>query len=798
MRIPIELAILVTVALTIGVTRSPAATYDAEPISRTEAEDWILWLYPLPQQVEISGKVVVAVSSIRVVSAAEPTQLEQRAAEQLTGLFKEVAGTEATGGFVIDLRRRDTDAETIGQRPNAEQAYFIRPTRDAQGYVTGLDCGANTDVGTYYAALTLKQLLAPMIEGSDEAATVAIPVGEIVDWPDMEERGQWGHITEDQLQWLAEGKFNLIETNSKISIDAEHILHARFNQELMTQGNPYAIKVLPYIAHPKGFSRKVFPTYPHLQKNPDKPRAMCFCEPETKQLYVDWMTALASVEGVKEVSVWMTERTVICNCEKCSQHNWWVLQTQVFLAAWQEVKKTYPDLGLRILLSQGSYPDNDKLLAMLPEGVKVIYYHGGLTYNVRHVPMIYPLLEEYAQQGGWLSVVPILSITYVAVGPFSNPSFVNYRMTEFVDKGLSGLMAYVTPTNWYYQLNIEAAQEWSWNAHGRSPREFAVSYAVRHGINQPEKFGDWSELLSPVSWHVYGCNFPAFTRSTPVEHILVQPRKVGEHAFREYQSEEQFAEDLARCDAALVLANEIGDEAFILETRIIQAYAQVMKSFWELSKLVHGNAGVKDEDRAAAQHEFDLLSQATETAIELYPRWSAAAAPQLKGKDDYWFHYTIQLLDTYAGSVGEFMEKLGFEDKDKLYRTTILGRWKTEQFVDNPRQEVRMDVSDCIDGPGTYILKPRSTSGWLSPTIHRVALVSYEKGSPEDSREEAVDDHRARIHYHPIPDGVYKLTLDRYTPDRGYAVVVQIEQKLHNNYASAGEFQFRKARPGSN
>ncbi len=798
MRVAIQVAMVVIVVLAIGVTRSLAATYDVEPISQTEAAAWIQWLHPLPHQVEISGKVVVAVSSIQVLSGAEPTQLDQRAAEQLTGLLKEATGTAATGGFVIDLRRRDTDAETIGQRPNADQAYFIKPTRDAQGHVTGLYCGANTDVGTYYAALTLKQLLAPMIQGSDEAATVAIPVCEIVDWPDMEERGQWGNITEDQLQWLGEGKFNLIETHSKFSIDAERVLHVRFNQELMTQGRSYAIKVLPYIAHPKGFSRKVFPIYPHLQKNPDKPRAMCFSEPETKQLYVDWMTALASIEGVDEVSVWMTEHTVICNCEQCSQHNWWVLQTQVFLDAWQEVKKTYPDLGLRILLTQGSYPDNDKLLAMLPDGVKAIYYHGGLTYNVRHIPMIYPGLAEYAQQGGWLSVVPILSITYVAVGPFTNPSFVNYRMTEFVDKGLSGLMAYVTPNNWYYQGNVEAAQEWSWNAHGRSPREFAVSYALRHGINQPEKFGDWSELLSPVSWHIYGCNFPAFTRSTPVEHFLVQPRKIGEHVFRDYTSEEQFTEDLARCDAALVLANEIGDEGFILETRIIQAYAQVMKSFWELSKLVHGTEGVKDEDRAAAQHEFDLFSQATETAIELYPRWSAAAAPQLKGKDDHWFHYTIQLLDTYAGSVGQFMEKLGFEDKDKLYRTTIIGKWQNEQFVDNPRQEMRMDVSDQLDGPGAYILTPMSASGWLSPTIHRVALVSYPKGTPDDTREETVDDHRVTIHYIPTPDGIYKLPLDSYNPDRGYAVVVQIEQKLHHNYASAGEFQFRKLRPDSN
>ena len=69
------------------------------------------------------------------------------------------------------------------------------------------------------------------------------------------------------------------------------------------------------------------------------------------------------------------------------------------MKAFEKAKEINPAIHLRILLTQGSYPVNDKVLEAVAEGVGVTYYDGGRTYDSSHNPMIYPLLEEYAGKG---------------------------------------------------------------------------------------------------------------------------------------------------------------------------------------------------------------------------------------------------------------------------------------------------------------------------------------------------------------------------------------------------------------
>ena len=61
----------------------------------------------------------------------------------------------------------------------------------------------------------------------------------------------------------------------------------------------------------------------------------------------------------------------------------------------------------------------------------------------------------------------------------------------------------------YSYFNGEAAAERGWNVNGRTPREFALFWAVRQGLKDPDKFAEWCVTLGEASWEVCGSDWPA-------------------------------------------------------------------------------------------------------------------------------------------------------------------------------------------------------------------------------------------------------------------------------------------------
>ena len=74
---------------------------------------------------------------------------------------------------------------------NAMLAYVIAPMGER-----GLVLAGGGPEGVYYAALTLAQLLAPVLEPDQ----LALPLVEVVDWPELEERGLWNFP--DPAAWI--------------------------------------------------------------------------------------------------------------------------------------------------------------------------------------------------------------------------------------------------------------------------------------------------------------------------------------------------------------------------------------------------------------------------------------------------------------------------------------------------------------------------------------------------------------------------------------------------------------------
>jgi len=114
------------------------------------------------------------------------------------------------------------------------------------------------------------------------------------------------------------------------------------------------------------------------------------------------MCAMAKA-GAREIDCWLTEgRRYQCRCDKClgaGENMHYALETRAYVNGWRIARKQYPKLFVRIVLTQGTYTSNDKVLAEVPQDVGVIFYASWATYNSLQKPMIYPLLEDFAAKG---------------------------------------------------------------------------------------------------------------------------------------------------------------------------------------------------------------------------------------------------------------------------------------------------------------------------------------------------------------------------------------------------------------
>ena len=181
--------------------------------SGSEVEEIKRRLLPLPHEISVGRKVVLAPGDIGIKLSKTTGPAVENAVAQLRELFKERAGVEATGDkFEILVGLIDNDGEIDGIKPdnaqrlkevpNSEQAYLIQPVQENK-----LIIGALSEKGLLYGVTTLSQL----IEADITREAVSIPLVSVLDWPDFDERGLWHMPRSMPLQdipWIASLKFN--------------------------------------------------------------------------------------------------------------------------------------------------------------------------------------------------------------------------------------------------------------------------------------------------------------------------------------------------------------------------------------------------------------------------------------------------------------------------------------------------------------------------------------------------------------------------------------------------------------
>ncbi len=766
------------------VPNSAAAAPVAEPAQNVTG--WLNWLIPLPKEVSIQQQITWPATGVRITLAGDACELQRNAARKLRGLFLEKAGseTDAPGGFEILLGICDArgrigdvlvpDAARLRDLPNREQAYLIRPIGTDRLTLAALD-----PRGLFYAAMTMRQLLEPKFHGDD----VTLPLAVVTDWPDMSERGEWGGSSVRDIEWMAERKMNLVEFHTMHEFDEKGIAVTDISQSLLRRGQVNGVKMVPIISHLNGMGRRgVYNAYPELRGKGEKALykhdstelwAPCASHPKLHEIMADWMRGYAEKDA-RDISCWLGELTQHCQCEECAKVGQFALETRAFVKAWQQARNDYPDLRIRILTTQGSYATNDLVLAEVPPEIGVTYYDGGRTYDSSREPMIYPLLEQYSAEGRWLGCYPQLTPSWRIVSPWSCPQFVKARMTEFVDKGLDSLGGYVVPDNRLFDFNVTAAAEWSWNAHGRDERQFALAWATRKGFLQPEAVADWAVLLGPVSWDIYGARLVEryFFRPGTIER-MVKSRAVppfGEGIFRYIPNAEHFAKNREICRRAMHLAERCGSSAIKAETWAVDTYYEMLDRLCRLCSFLAENKTLDDAGRQTVQSHINALALAGTLNAEALCDWERAVGV---GAGSSRFREGVQATEDTILAVARALAPLGIRNPAALLMTAEVGGWTLEDFREQATIEKSFDVTEQVAAPGTYRVTLQYTDGWNGAATLRAALVAEPRDGNGEPTEVCVDEHDGNTGNR-SENNVYSLRLDSHDPKLRYRLAVRI------------------------
>ncbi len=624
--------------LACAITAEAATT---TPLSQDESTEWIRYTVPLPKEIEITGEVVVPGDDVAIVFEAGELLVERAAAELREAISGSPDPIEVPDPqWTINLQVGGAQAAALQAYPNADQACLIL-SDSVQGT---LDLIALAPHGVYYASKTVQQL----IKGRNPGAQVTIPIVTATDWPDMADRGLWGVDASYHLRWLSDRKMDYMEQIASVyceGVDQMTCSMASYKQIMLDDGPAYGFNPVPAVPHLNSMASKgVFDAYPDLyaRGNNADPEAACYLRPQIFDVVGGWIKCCAGMNNVTEVAVWMTEnlhQNTGCECDDaplppygCRYGNRDLLELQAILNGYEQAKLQYPNLRLRILSGNETEASNSQILAALPDDITFTYYHSLYTYHARETNMIPSYLKTAGESGQLTGICPSLSASVIAdiISPFSGAQFIRYRMNEYASKSVSALMGYPIPRVFYYELNVEAAADWSWNATGRTAREFALSFAVRRGLSDPEMFADWSDAHGPVAWDVYGSAWPVDemrgSDNVPVDLVNgtlpplgttgVYPKPWGD-----IKTEQQLNDDVAAAAQAVTMASQIGVSQFLQESLVVQGYINSLKALYELKQRVQPGGVIDPQDHEEANQYFNMYVNSLAQARSAVVAW---------------------------------------------------------------------------------------------------------------------------------------------------------------------------------
>jgi len=777
--------LLAAVALSVAAVTAGGA--EPHSVSASAAKTWLRSMIPLPKEVKIARSVKVAQDGVKL-TVTDDSPLGRQAGKRLQDLFLEKAGVDGLSGaefeVVLGIVGADgkvggidvPEAARLRDLPNREQAYLIRPIGEKQ-----LVLAALSPRGLFYAVLTLEQLLERQFVHSD----VSIPLAVISDWPDLAERGLWGGTSVRDLEWLAEMKMNMIEFHSPQEVTEAGVAEASISPVVLRRGRANAVTMIPIISHINHLGRRgAYRAFPELRGKGEKAKAKetsgaimyapCASNPKLTEILAGWMKAFARSEGVRDICCWLGELKQHCECEDCAKTGQFALEARAFVKAWRLARKDVPDLRIRILLTQGSYNTNDKVLSEVPPELGVSYYDGGRTYDSSKDPMIYPLLEEFAAKGRWLGVYPQLTPSWRIESPWSGPQFVKARMQEFVDKKLTSLTGYVVIDNKMNDFNVTAAAEWSWNAHGRDEAEFARAWATRQGIKAVDRVAEWALKLGAAGWDIYGARLVEryFFRSARIKQAILSRAApaFGDGMLRYIPDLAYLQRNAAECRDAVRLADQVGAPGMVAESRVIESYYRMLESIVTIQTLLSGNPSISLAVRRQLQDAANALAVAGAGNVMALRDWERAVRVGAGGGR---FMDSLKSSgDTVAVAV-KALERFGVRAPELFASPQTVAQWTLKDFREKARREMVVEITEHVKAPGDFLVSFDYTRGWNGLHMWRAALAESPRDDADARTDLSADEHEGFAGYR-SNGNVYRLKLEKHDPAKRYWLVADV------------------------
>lgn len=665
--------------------------------------NWTDRVIPLPKEMEIATTKRVKAGEILLDICVG----ESPALQTAVGLLQKLALGREKAKFTIKLALTEDSESTIANRlrelPNSKQAYAIVPSSDSNG----VNFIANTPTGLLYATRTYLQLVdsKQSLDPNDE---VLLPLPTIVDWPDLGERGQWGGNSQSDLAWTSQWKLNHLEATVVVKQNADGYPEAHISSELLKEARSLGVGMVPYIPHLESISQSIgdLPEAAKAKPDPTKPLrsdyfpAICSSSPASVELIASWLESVMNAVDVTDICVWLSEESSPCFCKDCLGKEQFEMETILICKAFDLIKPKYPGLKLRLLLTQGSYPYNDRVLAVKPDDVGISYYDGGRTYDSSRKPMIYPLLEEYSRKGGWLGCYPQITNSWRSIFPWTAPQFLQCRGQEFADKKLDSITGYAVCSNRQHEFNVMAMAEYTWNSRGRSPEDFARAYATVMGLDNPSAFAKWAVLAGEAGWDLAESNLTLTLIYNPL--MGLQGKAHADHRFEmaQFAVPGKLDEAIERAKDALAEAQNLGLPNAIRESQCCLAGLTAFKLIAGAHDLLI-LPELNQSQKAELSSKLDELDHITQVMASNHLAWAkdveGISKPKTYGSRVY---DTGLVLFRVCEALRNAAERFGIEDPRPEHRLHNLGSWSGVEFAETTAPVFEWDITDLVDRNG--------------------------------------------------------------------------------------------------
>ena len=683
-------------------------------------------IFPMPREIKVKKGIEYQRNRIGLTMPEESNPVYETIGNIMMG-FTEPA--QMAPDFTIRFNEPSVEnsykyIKKLSKKSCPEQSYIIK-SNIRKGVFESIDVFALTETGLLYGALTLRQAL--LYKGD----SVYIPVVDIVDWPQVPYRGQWGGNSNCDIPWTFQYKLNALDGKVFVTADEEGNPTVTHNNRLYDEAMAHGIDIRATIPHLEQISRRGFlekrtdvlnvPSE-ERRKRSDYFPGLCMSSKATEDMILEWFRGIAENDKVKKILVWLSEESTPCYCEKCNGEEPFQLETACLLRAYKRLKRNFPYIELGIMLSQGSYEVTDKVAAKLPNEVTLTYYDGGRTYDSGKYPMIMPCLEKFVKKGGRLGVYPQITHSWRTVFPWTSPAFIKYRCDEFIQKGLERVIGYAVPSNRYHEFNLMAMAEWLWNPKGRKTKDFAADYAKLTGL-PVKKFTEYISAIEKPAWKL--AESKLMLRLTYHYPLILRGRvSLEDHRFEmaELIPIKDVKKQIFTAKKALVIAKEMGELQYILEARCTLSG---LRAYKYVTDFIKDTAG-KSQDAGRMIGYYKGLSKAASRMRKSILKWSKL---MLTEGEMHHMRVTDTSMVLYRALDGmrRYLEETGVLNDNDSVTVKPVGEWD-ESFFSETKAVAEFDVTDYLieNGKGTYYISLDFSEGESGTDFNSITI--REKG----------------------------------------------------------------------